>query len=572
VVSAVALRILIRPEIFSNVLVVICLVLYLNAQKRFAVKEILAICLLLLFWTSYHNPIIGYIIIFGLFLEKAINKLLHKDESFNWFQWMLWGGIIFSIGFINLNLNRHSIVVPHFTVNIIGGMVDGFCQYIMEYNDTYLTHSTNVLTHVSWMLSVYAVIWSLIKRQYGFAFIVILLTFMSWSLVRLLAVVLVINMCVLALYWAQFVNTLHFRELRASVKNTMLIVSVCISLMTFYFLADKAQSGIKLNEYRLPVLEKRYPVQAADYLKNYQDGGNILNVLQYGGYLLYKLSPDYKVYFDGRSNILYPIEYVRHNVALWSSTNTVDDVVRQYDINYVVRTNEPETFASLKRTKTLELSFADSNFLLFSRAGEADFPLTSTLLAFPRCWNNEFFQDRLSQGVQDEIERSEKLFADKSYTIKIVLEFIKVYLSTSDKDEYLRNIHFEEKHPDGFRRLALHIAMKDAGAGADAVSEIFKSIEFKNNYDVLLYSYYLAKIGEYKDSENLAYYFYTLDEVGEVTATHDKFGILGRIFRILKENNQLQKFEASYVDELNANLEKVNYPFDRELSFDFMCK
>ena len=52
VVSAVSMRIIIRPEIFSNVLVVLCLILYLNAQKSFAVKEMLAICALLLFWTS----------------------------------------------------------------------------------------------------------------------------------------------------------------------------------------------------------------------------------------------------------------------------------------------------------------------------------------------------------------------------------------------------------------------------------------------------------------------------------------------------------------------------------------
>ena len=80
------------------------------------------------------------------------------------------------------------------------------------------------------------------------------------------------------------------------------------------------------------------------------------------------------------------------------------------------------------------------------------------------------------------------------------------------------------------------------------------------------------KNAEYEDAEKLAYYFYTLDEGGKVKATHDKFGILGRIFRILKEHDQLQKFEPSYVDELEANLQKVNYPFDRELSFDFMCK
>ena len=187
VVSAISLRIILRPELFSFVLVVICLLLYLNAQKRFATKEMLAICLLLLFWTSYHSPIVGFIIISGLFLEKSINKIMHKDDSFSWGQWMLWGVLIFSIGFINLNFNEHSIVGPHIIIGIISTMSDGFGQYIQEYNNTYLKHSTNVLTNVSWVLSIYVAVWSLIKKQYGFVFIVTLLTFFSWFMERMLA-------------------------------------------------------------------------------------------------------------------------------------------------------------------------------------------------------------------------------------------------------------------------------------------------------------------------------------------------------------------------------------------------
>ena len=566
VVSAVALRIIIRPELFSFVLVVICLVLYLNAQKRLATKEMLAICLLLLFWSSYHSSIIGYIIVFGLFLEKAIDKVIHKDESFRWSQWLLWGLLIFSIGFININ----SIVGPHFLIGMINTLSDGFGQYIVEYNNTYLTHSTNVLTHVSWILSLYVAIWSLIKKQYGFVFIVVLLTFLSWSMVRMLAVVLIINMCVLALYVTQFLNTSNFLNLRTSVKNVLIIVSVCLSLMTFYFLVEKAQVSVTINDNRTTVQEQRYPVQVADYLKSYQDGGNILNLLQYGGYLLHRLSPDYKVYYDGRSNILYPIEFVKHNDELWRNEKSVDEVVGQYDISYVLRVNSTQTYAFLKKAKNLELSFADDNYLLYSRAGEADYPLINTLLAFPRCSVNSLFQEKFSQGIKNEIERSESLFTDKQYTLKIALQVMKTYLAAENKSDFFSALHFEGRHSDAVRRIVFHMAMQEADK--DAVSSLFSSIGLKSHYDILLYSYYLAKNGEYEDAENLAYYFFTLDKVGKVKPTYDKFGILGRTLRILKEHDLIRQFEISYVDELEANLKKINYPFDRELTFDFMCK
>ncbi len=571
IIGAVSLRVVVRPEIFSNVLVVVCLLLYLNAQKKFATKELLAICLLLLFWTSYHSPIIGFIIIFGLFLEKAINKTFHKDDSVSWKQWFLWGVLVFLTGFFNLNFNGAPIIGPHFVIGMINTVSDGFGQYIQEYSDAYPSHSTDVLTHISWMLSVYVAAWSIIKRQYGFAFIVVLLTVLSWSMVRLLSIVLLINMSVLALYLTQFINSAHFHNLRVPVKNMMILASVLVSLLSFYYLFDKAQLSIKQRENRTAHMEQRYPVQVADYLEHIKDGGNILNVMQDGAYLIYKLSPDYKIYFDGRTNILYPVEFVKHNGELWRTEKTVDETVEQYDISYALRSNKAEAFALLKKSNSIELSFADDSFMLFSRAGAADFPLASKLLVFPRCWSNESFQDNISQGnLQREIERSEQSFKDKQYTLKIALDFIKAYLAAEDKQVFFSDLVFERKHSDAVRRIALYMAMNDADK--DTVSHLFASIGYKSHYDILLYSYYLAKNGEYEDAEMLAYYFYTLDQVGEVHATHDKFGILGRIFRILKEHDRLEKFESSYVDELEANLMKVNYPFDRELSFNFMCK
>lgn len=570
VVSAVAMRILIRPELLSNVMVVVCLILYLNAQRSFAIKQILAICILLLFWTSYHSPIIGYIIIFGLFLEKAINKVIHQDDSFSWRQWLLWGALIFTIGFINLNFYGQSIVGPHFIASIISAISGGFAQYTQEYVNAYSVNATNVLTNVSWMLSLYVVIWSLVKRQYGFTFIVILLTFMSLSMVRLLSVVLILNMCVLALYLVQFFNAVDSYKLRQSVKNILIVAPVIISLMAFYFLIERAHASIKLDQNRLAESEARYPVQVADYLKNFQSGGNILNLIQHGSYFIYKLSPDYKVYIDGRTNILYPGDFFKHNIDLWQKTETVENVVGRYDINYVLRKNTPARFVLLKRVKNIELSFADDNFLLFSRAGKAEFPLASTLLAFPRCWQNSYYQAKFSRGIQSEIERSERMFTGKRYTLKSTLEFLKDYLATDDKKTFFNASYFDKNYSDSVRKIALYMAIKDADK--DTVSDLFGMIGLKSDYDILLYSYYLAKNGEYEDAENLAYYFYVLVDAGKVRETHDKFGILGRIFKILKEHNHLQKFKSSYVDELEANLKKVNYPFDKELSFNFMCQ
>ena len=563
IVGVITPRLIVRPEIFSNVLVVICLVLYLNAQKKFATKELLVIVLLLLFWKSYHSPVIGYIIIFGLFLEKAINKLIHKDESFSWTQWLIWGAVIFLTGFINLN--GEYLVGQHFIVGMMHTMTAGFSQYIVEYNDSYQYFSTNILVNVSWFLSVYVAIWSLVKKQYGFAFIVVLLTCFSWLMVRLVSLTLLVNLCILALYFTQVLSSEYWLQIRTSVKKTLLIVAVCLSVWSIFSLAKNAYAIIELDKNKQLLLEQQYPIQVADYLKHYQAGGNVLNVMQHGSYLINKLPPDYKIYYDGRVNILYPIDFVIHNYNLWRDAQAVDEVLERYDISYVLRENTPKAYAFLKKIKRLEPSFADDNYLLFTKSGDGAFPLASMLLAFPLCWNDDFSQD-----IQREIALSEKLFENKQYTIKGVLEFMKSYLSEEDKQKFFSALQFEKRHSDGVRRIAFYLAMKNTDG--DTVSGLFASIGLKNNYDLLLYSYYLAKKEEYEEAEKLAYHFYSLAKAGQAHVTYDKLGILARILRVLKEHNKLHKFELSYIADLEDSLEKVNYPFDRELSFNFMCK
>ena len=570
VAAALSLRIILRPELFSFVLVILCLYLYLNAQKNFSTKELLALCVLLLFWTSYHSPIIGYIIVFGLFLEKAVNKITGRDETLSWNKWFFWGAVIFLIGFTNFNMHGHSIIGPHFLMGMIHTVTDGYAQYIQEYSPSYTRHSTNILTHISWALSIYVAVWSLVKRQYGFAFIVTLLTVFSWTTIRLLSVVLLINMCVLSLYIVQFLSSEAYVSLRASIKRIFTVAAYSVSAMAMYMLVKGAMASVTFDEFRESIIEGRYPVYVADYLKKHREGGKILNPLQFGGYLINHLSPEYKVYFDGRSNILYPIEFVKHNNEIWNNTDIASAVVKEHDIDYVVQSNIPRFYRVFKKTGLLELTYADQYYMLFSKKGEADYPLASTLMVFPRCWNNKYFRERVSRGIEGETSLANRRIRTEPYEINMVLKLVNDYLSADNKTAYIASLELPDRVSDIVKSLVMYMAMDVADA--DEVEKRFDEIDVKSDYDFLLYSYYLAMNGQYEKSEELAYYVYTLFETDIAWETYDKFGILGRTLRILRDNSSVRKFDDEYVDELFANLKKIKYPFDRELSFDFICK
>ena len=565
IASAIHLRLIIRPEIFSNVLVVICLLLYLKAQKTFANKELAFVFLLLLFWANYHSPIIGYIIIFGLFLDKAINKLVNNDGSFSWGLWIFWGVAIFLIGFININ--EQYFIGQHFIVEMIKGMSNDFSRHTQEYKASYLFYSTNMLVHVSWVLSAYVAIWSLIKKQYGFVFIVLLLTYFSWATMRLVTVVMIVNMCILGLYLSQASASSHWLNIRSSVKNTLYVVLFFMVLLAFYFLGKEADSSIRMDENKQQILEKHYPVQVTDYLDHYQSGGNILNVMQFGGYLINKLSPDYKVYFDGRTNILYQVDFMEHNHLLWRNVDVMNDTIARYDIKYAFHENTPEVFAFLHESEKLNLGFADDNYLLFTKNEKNTFPLSSLLLVFPACWDDDWVQD-----IRKEIALSEELFEDKKYTLKYVLTFMKDYLSHEDKQIFFDSLQSGKMHSDGVRRLAFHLALNTAND--KTVYELFTSIQMKTSYDLLIYSHHLAKTGadRFIGAENLLYYFYLDAKEKKEILSFDKIAIMYRILEILEINSKLQHFDLSYKDELEEKLKKVNFNVENDLSFDYICK
>ena len=55
------------------------------------------------------------------------------------------------------------------------------------------------------------------------------------------------------------------------------------------------------NAFQLRAAEWRYPAGAADFLLAHHVAGPIFNTYEYGGYLIWRLWPEQRVFIDGRS-------------------------------------------------------------------------------------------------------------------------------------------------------------------------------------------------------------------------------------------------------------------------------
>ncbi len=547
----IQMRLIIRPDILSNILIIISLSLYLKARDSFANKELIATSLLLLFWVNYHSPVFGYVIVFALFLDRAIAKVINKDESYSWKTWFLWGGGIFFIGFVNPTF-EHFFIALFFSS-------DNWKGYISEYQNSMDVYSTNKIVFLLWGLSVYLSIWSLIKKQYGFAFVTIFLGVCSYYIARIITPVAIVNFCVLAFFLSQITpKKVASMRLSSLVKTMVITVAISLSLLAYYHAIRDARFVLQTMDNNS---NKRYPIQLSDYLKNYHDGGNILNSLTMGGYLIHKLSPDFKVHIDGRTNILYSLDYYKHHRKVYNNSTILSQEVEHYNIQYLVYRSSIAALNFSKTIKNRTLNFADDGFLLFAKSNTPiAFPIASKLTILPMCWS-----DQLMVPIQKEIELSNKLFANKSYTVKQLLLAIDNYRLNGKNSTFFNTLDEKSLSSDIVRRLMGYLALHDLNYLS--AYHLFGGIKDSYTYDTLMFAYSMAKLKKGKDVEILLLNF--IDRKTQLKndplSLYD-IAVIVEILELFQKDNKLEKFSLKDIEIFKNKLKKEKFNNDLPLT------
>lgn len=544
VVYFVNSRLIARPEIFSNVLIVVSLILYINARKHFAAKQLLYICLLLLFWVNYHSPIIGYIIIFGLFLDKAIELIMKTNPDVRWEHWLLWGMIIFAIGAINPK--GHHFLLTNYSL-----LTEDYAKYTKEYLHSYNLYSSDKLIHIFWAVSIYLVIWSLYKKQFGFALICAILTYFSWSTIRLVTPAVIVNVCIFSYYLSQ-ISPERFSYVNPSLKKSVIGLSFFIALFAYYSVIDLIISDLNRGKYHDQFVNAHYPVQVTSYLKKYHGGGNILNLLSQGGYLIYHLSPKYKVYIDGRTNILYPIEFLEHWIAVYTNTELLKNELNSKNIQYAIYKNTTENILRLSRVSNIKLIFSDNNYLLFSRNGGLEFPVGSRLYVFPMCWNDEMLP-----AVKSEISLYNESIVNEKFDLGMFYNFINGYIASGGKSGYLRTIDPNSLKSETVKRLGAYMALKQQEY--DISLAYFDSIARKSDYDLLMMANLLMNLKKYDLAEKTLYYLYSQRGFVKITSLPlDKAFVFMNLMGKLQKAKPLTLLNLAFYTELQNRVKQLS--------------
>lgn len=320
-----------RPQLFT--FVVFSSIFYLIEDFRIRrSKKIFFIPVLILVLSNMHPGYIVCIFLISLYLSgEGVLYVLKKDFSNEGFRalFIVW---ILTIMFALLNPNGLSAFREIF---FIGKHTEG----IVEFMPTFYIY-TNKFKPIDYSYIIFLV-FSLLSVRYfrkiGLVHMLVLIVFTVMSFVAIRYVIF--YMCVAAPILAKII--INFREEKIFEK----LFRILKPREGFFYLIA-CIIGIFLIFNSIPVLA-RYefkadtsfaaPKGAADFLENLQIKGNMFNEYGFGGYLIWRLYPDKKVFIDGRS--LEPDVYDEYKTIASvgvKQDQSWEDIIKKHIISSIV--------------------------------------------------------------------------------------------------------------------------------------------------------------------------------------------------------------------------------------------
>ncbi|MGD8742704.1 MAG: hypothetical protein PVH46_04710, partial [Granulosicoccaceae bacterium] len=484
IVFYLELRVMVRPELFSYTLIVIAMLLYNRAREEFSPRSLLPILALLVLWVNYHTPVFGYVIFFGLFFEKALDKLLKTNNSYSWGFLLGWGMLVFLSGFVNP-------YGSHFIFNQLGFSQE-WHSLIREYFGAIEIYRMESMVYILWVIALITVSLLLRAKQYGMALVCIIVTITAWKYARIITPAAVIVLLALATSLSGEKILSAVKSMRMSAKYLGVMIVVLFSGLTLYSNSKFVIRTINTNH----LTHVLYPSDVVEYLKKNGRGGKIFNEYRLGGYLAYELSPDYKVYIDGRTNILYPVEFYKKYRSALKSSEILKKEIEKYGIDYAILKTSRDKLHLAEKTGILKTDFVTSNFSLFSKR-DPKFPISGRLMHLPMCWKENYGAE-----INKEITNI-NILPDNSPLVP-VLEFFDEYYSANNKEKFFDDLINTEMPSDYVKRLFAYIALNEGYHQQSA--DLFYSIKRKESMDLFLMASELINAGKYEEIEKILRY------------------------------------------------------------------
>lgn len=524
IVVLLQLRSLVRPELISYSFIVFAVMLYYRARSGMSAANMLPILALMLLWCNYHSPIFGYIIFFGYFVDIALQQTHNRATMGTWLKWLGWGLAVVAVGFLNPGLN-HPLVQLFFFSPEWKDLIQEYQSAIL-YRELAAVYALIAITLITLAL----LLW---KRQFGLLIVCGLFIFFAAMMARLvtpggIAILSIFAWMVSEIDLEDQLRRLPEKLVRAAGGAVMVlwVLSIATGVNMAREFMDENRTSANF-----------FPKDVADYMVDQDISGRIFNEYHAGGYLIYRLSPDSKVYIDGRTDILYPVDHYHRLLDAIGSADILRVEIEKYDINLAILENKQHNFSLVRDTGALGLDYVGSKFSLFRR-DNPNFPVLGNLLAYPACWKAD-----MTSALAEEQARAIWILPGNSLLFHF-MEFVMGYTQAADKISFLIKLGKDDQWSDYRLRFAAYQALNQ---NLNPIAyELFASIADKDFSDYLGGALAKVRLGEWKTAEqmlDLATRTSWTIKIPEIVTLH---GLLAHIRRHVP----LKLIDDAYVDQL----------------------
>jgi hypothetical protein len=521
------LRVMVRPELLSYSFMILALILYERTRKEPSPKNFLYIVIFMLFWRNYHSAVLGFVIFSGLFLDIAVQQIASRASIRTWLMWGFWGLLVLSAGFLGHSLNHPVLQMIMFPQE--------WFELIDEYRPA-LLGTVNWPTLMLIPLAIFTALSLLHQRLFGYLFVCVIMSAYALTMHRMTAPGGVVIVCLFALVLTRY----NLKAILTSGESTRgKAVSGALLLVFLTALATNILTSRDLIA-RNRDMPGYFPDQMVEYMNEHNLHGRIFNDLNVGGYLIYHLGDNSRVFIDGRVGPLYPPEHMKRWRAALTSPDKLRSEIEKLDVDYLIMGNRRLFVDVVRNAGLMYLDYSDLRYSLYAREN-ANLPISGSLWSMPWCWSGY-----AGEALMTEKDKALELLPEYSpvaHFITLASEFHLQenpvgYLESIREEDY-SNWYEDNLRFAGYRALEL-------GLNELAV-EWFFTVREKQFMDFMAGAMANILAGRLDEAESILAHS---SEIHWTLSSQNEVEILFRLLTHLQSEKGLELIDQTYLDQV----------------------
>lgn len=351
-----------RPQIFSLLYASIFLFLLDRFVKDGRIRHLIPLPVIMLLWVNQHGAyIIGLgiigIYIVGILIDQLISIKDDKRPIKNIFSKSIWilTGILVICGIsVLINPNGFKMILyPFQTVSD---------PSLQEFNQEWASPNFHERTWIPLAVMYLSLIGFGLKAKKPISTVNVLLCvvfgYLALLALKQVALFAIASIPVLADLISDVIPFVRRKQ-----QSNKLVIPIAVVSVAGIILVG-VNSIIHLEGKQDSFMNQFFPGKSIEFIEKEGINGNIFNSYNWGGYLIWKMYPDQKVYIDGRCD-MYGEDFVTRFVDIYTTKPGWENALKEDQIDYVLV--EPNTYLAyaLKENPDWITVFSDTVSVLY---------------------------------------------------------------------------------------------------------------------------------------------------------------------------------------------------------------